>query len=194
MRKNYRFIALCAAVCLVPSFCISGGEKSEKIYQLYNSTATPKAYRQVLEKAIPRREEALASRAGLKAAAKKRAAAARTAAVSATVAPSSADATFRLGEVYCYPNPAKKVNPVFHIEAGLADKVELAIYNTAGESMHQAALTGIPQLIDDGQGSQYAFEYSWDVSRVASGVYIFGVTARQGDKTLKKTGRCAVIK
>lgn len=168
--------------------------KPPKIYQLCDSTSTPKGYRQVLEKAIPRREAAVAARAGLKTSAKKRAAAARTAVVSAAAVPSSADATFRLGEVYCYPNPAKKVNPVFHIEAGLADKVELAIYNIAGDIVHQAALTGIPQLIDDGQGSQYAFEYSWDVSRVASGVYIFGVTAKQGDKTLKKTGRCAVIK
>jgi len=192
MLKNHCPLAFCAALFLVPSLCIAGGDKTPKIYQLYDSTTTPKAYKRVFENAIPRREAASAERSKMKVSARKRAAA-RTASVAAA-APSSADATFRLGEVYCYPNPAKKVNPVFHIEAGLADKVELTIYNTAGDRVHQAALSGIPQLIDDGQGEQYAYEYTWDVRNVGSGVYVFGVTARQGDKTIKKTGRCAVIK
>lgn len=192
MRKNHCSLALCAAICLVPSFCVYGGDRTDKIYRLCNSTTTPKGYRQVLEMAIPRKEAAAAERVKMKASARKRGAV-RTAAVAAAL-PSSADGTFRLGEVYCYPNPAKKVNPTFHIEAGLADKVELNIYNTAGELAHGASLGGIPQLIDDGQGAQYAYEYTWDVRNTGSGVYIFSVTAKQGDRTLKKTGRCAVIK
>jgi hypothetical protein len=108
--------------------------------------------------------------------------------------PASASAEFRLGEVYCYPNPAKRTNPTFHIETGLADKVELKLYDVSGDLVHETTLSGAPRLIDDGQGPQYAYEYQWDVRNAGSGVYIFSVTSRQGDKTLKKTGRCAVIK
>jgi hypothetical protein len=110
------------------------------------------------------------------------------------MAPLSADSAFKLGEVYCYPNPAKKTNPTFHIETGLADKVELKVYDTSGDLIHETVLPGIPQVIDDGQGPQYAYEYLWDVKNAGSGVYIFSITAKKGDKTLKKTGRCAVIK
>jgi hypothetical protein len=104
------------------------------------------------------------------------------------------DSTFKLGEVYCYPNPAKKANPTFHIETGIADKVELRLYDMAGDIVHETILTGMPQVIDDGQGPQYAYEYLWDVKNAGSGVYIFSMTARNGDRSLKKTGRCAVIK
>lgn len=106
----------------------------------------------------------------------------------------AADSAFELGEVYCYPNPAKKTNPTFHIETGLADKVELKIYDTSGDLVHEIVLAGAPQVINDGQGPQYAYEYLWDTKNVGSGVYLFGMTAQKGDKTLKKTGRCAVIK
>ncbi len=106
----------------------------------------------------------------------------------------SAESVFQLGEVYCYPNPAKKTSPTFHIETGLADKVELKVYDIAGDIIHETVLTGLPQVIDDGQGPQYAYEYLWDVKNSGSGVYIFSMTAKKGDKTLKKTGRCAVIK
>ena len=106
----------------------------------------------------------------------------------------SAEPVFQLGEVYCYPNPAKKTNPTFHMETGLADKVELKIYDVAGDLVHETVLAGMPQVIDDGQGPQYAYEYLWDAKDAGSGVYIFSMTAKKGDKTLKKTGRCAVIK
>ncbi|HAN03968.1 MAG: hypothetical protein A2X29_00905 [Elusimicrobia bacterium GWA2_64_40] len=115
-------------------------------------------------------------------------------AASVSAVPAAADPGFSLGEVYCFPNPAKRTNPTFHIETGLADKVELRLYNTAGDIVHEKILAGQPQLIDDGQGPQYAYEYPWNVGNVGSGVYIFSMTARRGDKTLKKTGRCAVIK
>lgn len=80
------------------------------------------------------------------------------------------------------------------METGLADKVELKIYDVAGDLVHETVLAGMPQVIDDGQGPQYAYEYLWDAKDAGSGVYIFSMTAKKGDKTLKKTGRCAVIK
>lgn len=106
----------------------------------------------------------------------------------------SVESVFKLGEAYCYPNPAKRTNPTFHIETGLADKVELKLYDTSGDLVHETVLSGPPLVIDDGQGPQYAYEYQWDIKNAGSGVYVFSMTATKGDKTLKKTGRCAVIK
>ncbi len=108
---------------------------------------------------------------------------------------SSADPAFRLGEVYVYPDPARGgAVPTFHIEAGLADRVEIYIYNVAGELVHKAALSGAPQVIDDGQGPQYAYEYQWN-GRIPSGVYLYLVKARKsGYGGLKKTGRFAVVR
>lgn len=171
-------------------------KRTDKLYELYNSTSTPASQKPRLKHFINRRERIEQIRSSSRAA-KSRASSAPTSVKTTGVssaAPLAADTSFKLGEVYCYPNPAKKINPIFHIETGLADKVELKIYDVSGDLVHETTLTGAPQQIDDGQGPQLAYEYLWDVKNVGSGVYIFSVTSRQGDKTLKKTGRCAVIK
>lgn len=188
--------AIFLPVIFLHSASFSADKKASKLYELYNSTSIPENYKQTLKHSIDRKERAEQFRGRAKRAAGKRAlsrpSAVRAAGVS--LVPAAADPGFSLGEVYCFPNPAKKTNPTFHIETGLADKVELRLYNTAGDIVHEKILTGQPQLIDDGQGPQYAYEYPWNVGNVGSGVYIFSMTARRGDKTLKKTGRCAVIK
>ena len=174
----------------------SADKSTDKIYEHYNSTSTPpESIKQSMLRSRVGRLEKLRGEAGLSA--EKRAlttpAAVKPAGVSG-MGPLAADSEFKLGEIYCYPNPAKKTNPTFHIETGLADKVELKVYDTAGGFIHETVLTGMPQVIDDGQGPQYAYEHLWDVKNAGSGVYIFSITAKNGDKTLKKTGRCAVIK
>jgi len=195
-----KIAGIAAVLFLLVIFLLSASfaadKKASKLYELYNSTSTPENYKQTLKRSIDRKERAEKMRGYAKRAPGKSALArpsgVRVAGVSSV--PAAADPGFSLGEVYCYPNPAKRTNPTFHIETGLADKVELRLYDTAGDIVHEKILTGQPQLIDDGQGPQYAYEYPWDVKSVGSGVYIFSMTARRGDKTLKKTGRCAVIK
>lgn len=171
-------------------------KRTDKLYELYNSTATPANQKPRLKHFIERRERIEQIRSSSRAT-RSRAlsapASVKTTGVSSAV-PLAADAAFKLGEVYCYPNPAKKTNPTFHIETGQADKVELKIYDVSGDLVHETTLTGAPQQIDDGQGPQLAYEYLWDIKNAGSGVYIFSITSSQGDKTLKKTGRCAVIK
>ena len=72
--------------------------------------------------------------------------------------------------------------------------MEIYIYNVAGELVHKAALSGAPQVIDDGQGPQYAYEYQWN-GRIPSGVYIYLVKAQKsGYGSLKKTRRFAVVR
>ncbi|MBI4667765.1 MAG: T9SS type A sorting domain-containing protein, partial [Elusimicrobia bacterium] len=113
-----------------------------------------------------------------------------------TLAMLLADPAFKMGEAYCFPNPATgSQKPTFHIETGLADKVELRIYDISGELIHETTLDVPPQVIDDGQGPQYAYEYPWDASRVGSGVYVYVIQSfKAGEGTLKKMGKCALVK
>lgn len=90
---------------------------------------------------------------------------------------------FGFGEVYAYPNPARGQDPKIRVEAGSADKVEVRIYDIAGEL--KAAL--------EQPGPQGVFEFRFGAP--SSGVYIFVVTAsKAGQGSLRRTGRLAVIK
>lgn len=109
-------------------------------------------------------------------------------------APTGPDPSFRLGEIYVFPNPAKAgARPTFHVEVGISDNVKLKIYNVAGELAHDAVLTGLPQAIDDGNGTAYAYEYVWD-GRIPSGVYYYTMEASKGVDKLRKAGKLAVIR
>lgn len=198
MKKVLRVVGVLVFCFLfAPCNSFSTEIRTAKLYELYNSTSTPQVYKQILKEHVDRREQILNMRAKAVLSAPKRGLAVsprvKTAGISSG-APLAADPGFKLGEVYCYPNPSKKTNPSFHMETGLADKVELKVYDTAGDLVYETVLTGTPQVIDDGQGPQYAYEYLWDVRNIGSGVYIFSMTAKKGDKTLRKSGRCAVIK
>lgn len=180
-----------------PANSFSADKRTDRLYELYNSTSTPRVYRQILQQRIARRERVTALRTRAALSAQKRDLAGLTSVKTSGVSSSSPltlDPAFKLGEVYCYPNPAKKTNPTFHIETGLADKVELKVYDTAGDLVHEISLNTTPQVIDDGQGPQYAYEYLWDVRNRGSGVYIFIVATKKGNNILRKSGRCAVIK
>ena len=99
---------------------------------------------------------------------------------------------FKLGEVYSYPNPAKRgKTPTIHIEVGLADILEVRIYNVAGELVHSAEISGSNYKTIN---NKYAYEYNWDVSNIASGVYIYLVRAKKGEATIKEMKKLAIIK
>lgn len=102
---------------------------------------------------------------------------------------------FRLGQVYAFPNPARYgASPTIHVEAGVADSVELRFYDMAGDLAHRAELQGPPQTIDDGQGPEYAYEYVWRGS-IPSGVYLCVVKVRKsGSEDLRRIVKLAVIR
>jgi len=101
------------------------------------------------------------------------------------------DPTFKLGEVYTYPNPAKLVNPKIQIKCGIADKLEIRIYDLASDLVHSAEIEGNRYLII---GNKYAYQYEWDISDVASGIYIYFIRAlKQGEKDIKITKQLAII-
>ncbi len=97
---------------------------------------------------------------------------------------------FKLGEIYSFPNPAKQSNPTIHFECGIADRVEIMIYNIAGELISSKEITSAPRIID----GAYAYEWTWDTDGIASGVYLYLVRGKKGDKVLQKLKKMAVIK
>jgi len=105
---------------------------------------------------------------------------------------SSLPTDFVLGEYYSFPNPAKNgKNPTIHFECGLADKVEIRIYDISGELVHSVTVNGEPLPVN----GRYAYEYTWDISDVASGVYIYCIQAKKsGYPEIKVKKKLAVIK
>ena len=105
------------------------------------------------------------------------------------VGPSEA---FVLGESYSFPNPAVGgQRPTLHIECGLADTVEFRIYNVAGELVHQDRVDYRPTIVNN----KYAYEYTWDTSGIASGVYIAVIQAKKGgEQDIRVMKKIAVVK
>jgi len=105
---------------------------------------------------------------------------------------SSLPTDFVLGEYYSFPNPAKNgKNPTIHFECGIADKVEIRIYDISGELAHSVTVNGEPLTVN----GRYAYEYTWNISDVASGVYIYCIEAKKsGYPEIKVKKKLAVIK
>ncbi|MFH1957032.1 MAG: FlgD immunoglobulin-like domain containing protein [bacterium] len=103
------------------------------------------------------------------------------------------DMTFRKGEIYSYPNPAKRgKKPTIHVECGIADKVQIKIYNIAGELVYTKELSGNEFTIVRGK---YAYEHAWNISDIASGVYLYSVKAlKEGEGDITEVKKLAVIK
>ncbi|HOX22513.1 MAG TPA: IPT/TIG domain-containing protein, partial [Elusimicrobiales bacterium] len=106
-----------------------------------------------------------------------------------------ADATFKLGEIYSFPNPAKGGHkPTLHIEVGVADYVKVRIYDVAGDLRHSVQIDAAPVILDDGTGAAYAYEYAWNASGAGSGVYIYVIEAHKGDETIRATRKLTYIR
>ncbi|MBI2069554.1 MAG: T9SS type A sorting domain-containing protein [Elusimicrobia bacterium] len=104
------------------------------------------------------------------------------------------DPAFKLGEAYAYPNPAAGgARPIIHIETGMADSARILIYSISGELVQETNLSGQPQVIDDGQGPQYAYEWGWD-GHIPSGTYFYLVEAKKDSEVLRAKGKFYVIR
>ena len=113
-------------------------------------------------------------------------------AAAAPQAAGEANPEFTPGETYAFPNPVKNgKNPTIHVECGLADHVELKFYDISGAGIHSAVIPSAPSVIN----GRYVYEYTWDVSSLASGVYLCHVTAlKDGRNPIKILKKVAVIK
>ncbi len=112
-------------------------------------------------------------------------------------APAAGGTAFGYVDVYAFPNPARGgQQPVVRVQVGVADVVEVRYYDVSGRLVRSASLTS-PKAVDDGngKGNQWTYDDTWDTGGVASGVYVYAVTAKKGGfGDIRKTGRVAVIK
>lgn len=156
------------AVLLAIPFGRGNAQPKDRLYELYNSTSTPKQYKRAMEPMIKRRERMDQIRA------------------------KHALTVFKLGQVYAIPNPAVGVkHPVIHVEAGLADKVEIKIYDPAGKLVEEAALTEPPVFV----GGVYAYEYKFLSNETPNGTYGYTVKAyKSGKQPIEASGGIMFIR
>jgi hypothetical protein len=101
----------------------------------------------------------------------------------------SATGAFRLGEHFCFPNPARGVDPTLHLDAGSADAVTARIYDLSGATLAEFELEATVV------GGKAVFEGKWEAKAQGSGVYVYGLTAsKEGANDLKAIGKCALLK
>ena len=99
---------------------------------------------------------------------------------------------------YAFPNPSRKgASVTFRIQPGLADSIEVRVYDAAGRKVHESGNFRHMGTIDDlnGLGAQNSYDHVWDVSGVGSGVYRYVIVARRaGQSAITRTGKVGVIK
>lgn len=116
----------------------------------------------------------------------------------APILPAAALDEFGLRDQYAFPNPSRQGAAVtFRIQPGIADSVEVRVYDLSGRKIHQSSSFSGPLLFDDGngKGAQHTYDGRWDVSGVASGVYQYVIVAKKaGQKDIVEKGKVGVIR
>jgi hypothetical protein len=114
-----------------------------------------------------------------------------------SIAAAEADA-FYFRDAYAFPNPVRGASlATFRIQPGLAETVEVRVYDLSGRKIHESSDFTFLGAIDDGngKGAQNTYDHVWNVSGVGSGVYNFMIKAsRGGNKPIVKSGKVGVIK
>jgi hypothetical protein len=109
----------------------------------------------------------------------------------------SADASFRFNDAYAFPNPScRGQNVTVRLQCGVADSVDLCVYDASGHRVHNACFPP-PKIMDDGNGKgpQYTYDYCWDVGGMGSGVYLYLIRAKKlGERDITKTVKGAIVK
>lgn len=169
MRKTTNKQICFFAITIVSLVSLTGrceaGPK-DRLYELYNSTSTPEHYKHSLEPVIRRREKLAAvivRRQG-----------------------------FKLGRVYAHPNPAIDFkHPVIHVEAGIADSVEIKVYAPDGALAEKAVITCPPKIIK----GVYAYEYKFASDNTPYGTCAYTVRAyKNGYPPLEVEGKLTFVK
>lgn len=110
----------------------------------------------------------------------------------------AADSGLGVKAAYVFPNPIRGAGTAtIRVQPGLADSIEVRIYDVSGRKIHSASDFRSLGAFDDGNGlgPQFTYDLVWDVSGIDSGVYAYVITAKKaGQKDVTKTGRVGVIK
>jgi len=99
---------------------------------------------------------------------------------------------FTGGKVYVYPNPSGgKTAPTFYVEAGIADRLEISVYNLEGDMVHHGEISGRPR---QKSGILY-YEYRWETGETAAGTYIAIIESyMHGKITFRAMAKLAIAK
>ena len=175
-------------------------ESINAVYSLYASTALPRGYRPYLsrlltninamnQRALQRTQNAHSSVAS-----------SSTSSPSPqpqTSTPLSAPTAFQFIDLYAFPNPTRGGQAAdIRVQVGLADSVDIHIYDISGRLIKTTSVSNPLQLDDgNGKGLQYTFDYLWNTSSVGSGVYIYAITAHKaGQSNISRIKKLAVIR
>ncbi|MBI2787150.1 MAG: IPT/TIG domain-containing protein, partial [Elusimicrobia bacterium] len=104
---------------------------------------------------------------------------------------------FYFRDQYAFPNPSRGGAVTFRIQPGLADTIELRVYDLSGRKIHGSTDFTFRGAIDDGngKGAQNTYDHVWGVSGVGSGVYRYVIKAsRASQAPIVKSGKVGVIK
>ena len=104
---------------------------------------------------------------------------------------------FGLRAAYAFPNPVRGASQAtIRIQPGVADSVEVNIYDVTGRKVHSSSAFALTSTNDgNGLGLQDTYDHVWDVSGVGSGVYTYVITAKKaGAADIHKSGRLGVVK
>ena len=85
----------------------------------------------------------------------------------------------------------------FRVQPGLAETVEVRVYDVAGLKVHESSDFAFRGAFDDGngKGAQDTYDHAWSVGGVASGVYTYVIKASHGgNKPIVRSGKVGVIK
>ena len=95
---------------------------------------------------------------------------------------------------FAFPNPpVGNKKPTLHFELdGAVDEVKIKIYDVAGTLADQKILDGSGAIITG--GGTAAYEYTWDNSSAASGVYLYVIEAKKGGARVTRTGKLAIVR
>ena len=90
-------------------------------------------------------------------------------------------------QTYAYPNPSYNENVIFRIHIGLAESLNIEIFDIAGYLIESLS-------VDISSSSNYIKEVHWDVSTIDSGIYIARVVAATSSNSEEKIIKVGVIK
>jgi N-acetylneuraminic acid mutarotase len=111
---------------------------------------------------------------------------------------SAGSPAFGLRAAYVFPNPARGTDAVtIRFQVGLADSVEVHVYDLSGRRVHASSGFTLNTGLDDGNGlgAQYTYDHVWNVSGVGSGVYRYVLTAKKsGHPDIHQTGKIGIVK
>ena len=110
----------------------------------------------------------------------------------------AAEVSLGFKAAYVFPNPVRGQSTVtIRVQPGLADSVEVRVYDLADRKIHASSSFNNRGAFDDGNGlgPQFTYDHVWDVSGVGSGVYTYIVMAKKaGQADIVKSGKVAVVK